>query len=80
MNQLAITKTSADNLPVTGPLRTGLGQELPQLLAKLEDGLMRYAKTRSFTLCVIGANLLLLLIAALSPTRTVGDERFWRLE
>jgi hypothetical protein len=39
--------------------------------------LERYARNRSWTLGVLLANILLLLVQALSPARTAGAERFW---
>jgi len=77
MSPLTIT-TRYERSPAD-QLRSQLAGSARSSYARLDEQLERYAKTRSWTLGVLLANLVLLVMHALSPTRTAGDERFWTM-
>jgi hypothetical protein len=77
MSQLAIETGSYGTLPTASRLGAGEGLAATQLVSRIDESLESYAKNRSWTLGVVFANLLLLLIRALSPSGAAADERFW---
>jgi len=77
MSPLTIT-TRYERSPAD-QLRSQLAGSARSSFVRVDEQLERYAKTRSWTLGVILANVLLFAMHALSTSRNAGDEKFWSL-
>jgi hypothetical protein len=77
MSQLAIDDPTYRIPSMSARLSVQVAPVATRAFARLDESLAGYARSRSWTLGVIFANLFLLVIRALSSNGGAADESFW---